>query len=64
MRNGEEYTSMPENMNSGGGSGGDMGRQDAGNQIKSAEATYQIAGNQVVLISPSNTAFGPFGNRY
>jgi hypothetical protein len=36
----------------GGGSGGDTGMAgDAGNQIKSAKATYQIGGNQVYLVS-------------
>jgi len=35
----------------GGGSGGDTGMTDPGNQVKSAKATYQIGGNQVLLVS-------------
>jgi hypothetical protein len=41
----------PENTITGGGSGGDTGMTDKGNQIKSAKHTYQIGGNQVVLVS-------------
>jgi hypothetical protein len=37
--------------NPGGGSGGDTGATDAGNQVKSARGVYQIGGNQVVLVS-------------
>ena len=40
-----------EEQNSGGGSGGDTGMDSSGNQIKSASGTYQIGGNQVVLVS-------------
>lgn len=35
----------------GGGSGGDTGMTGDGNQVKSAKHTYQIGGNQVVLVS-------------
>jgi hypothetical protein len=37
--------------NLGGGSGGATGMDDDGNNLQSASATYQIAGNQVVLLS-------------
>jgi hypothetical protein len=40
-----------ENNIKGGGSGGDTGMTDKGNQVKSAKHTYQIGGNQVVLVS-------------
>ena len=40
-----------ENNITGGGSGGDTGMTDKGNQVKSAKHTYQIGGNQVVLVS-------------
>jgi|SRR5580704_899350 hypothetical protein len=36
---------------SGGGTGGGTGMDDDGNNLQSAGATYQIAGNQVVLLS-------------
>jgi hypothetical protein len=35
----------------GGGAGGGTGMDDSGNNLQSANATYQIAGNQVVLLS-------------
>lgn len=35
----------------GGGTGGGTGMDDDGNNLQSASATYQIAGNQVVLLS-------------
>jgi hypothetical protein len=38
----------------GGGSGGDAGMDTKGNQLHSATATYQIGGNQVVLVSRHN----------
>ncbi len=38
-----------------GGSGGDTGMTDKGNQVKSAKHTYQIGGNQVVLVSRKPT---------
>jgi hypothetical protein len=47
----DEERIMREVPNCGGGSGGDLGEDDGGNQIKSAESTYQIGGNQVVLVS-------------
>ena len=37
--------------NVGGGTGGGGGSDDSGNNLQSCEATYQIAGNQVVLLS-------------
>ncbi len=40
-----------ENNIAGGGSGGGTDMTDAGNQVKSAKGTYQIGGNQVVLVS-------------
>src|ERR1051326_4890316 len=35
----------------GGGSGGATGMTDTGDQLQSAQHTYQIGGNQVVLVS-------------
>jgi len=35
----------------GGGTGGGTGMDDDGNNLQSAKSTYQIAGNQVVLLS-------------
>jgi hypothetical protein len=40
-----------DEQNLGGGSGGDTGMESSGNQLKSASGTYQIGGNQVVLIA-------------
>jgi hypothetical protein len=40
-----------EEENSGFGAGGGTGMDDSGNNLQSASATYQIAGNQVVLLS-------------
>jgi hypothetical protein len=40
-----------DNNSVGGGSGGDTGQTDQGNQVKTAKHTYQIGGNQVVLVS-------------
>jgi len=51
MNNLKENPILEDAFNPGGGSGGDMGNDDAGNQIKYAEATYQIGGNQVVLLA-------------
>ena len=46
----------PDKINPGGGSGGDTGADSSGNQIKSTPGTYQIGGNQVVLISRASLA--------
>jgi hypothetical protein len=46
---------MDENNILGGGSGGDTGMTNDGNQVKSAKHTYQIGGNQVVLVSRKPT---------
>lgn len=40
-----------DERNRGGGTGGGAGMDDDGNNLQSASATYQIAGNQVVLLS-------------
>jgi hypothetical protein len=48
-------TSHEQNL--GGGAGGGTGMDDSGNNLQSAGATYQIAGNQVVLLS--RTALPP-----
>jgi hypothetical protein len=40
-----------EEKNLGGGAGGGTGMDESGNNLQSAGATYQIAGNQVVLLS-------------
>jgi hypothetical protein len=45
----------------GGGSGGDTGMSDKGHQVKSARGTYQIGGNQVVLVSRKNIPPAPDG---
>ncbi len=45
----------------GGGSGGDTGMSDKGHQVKSARGTYQIGGNQVVLVSRQNIPPAPAG---
>jgi hypothetical protein len=42
---------MNDEWNLGGGSGGGTGMDDDGNKLESASSTYQIAGNQVVLLS-------------
>ena len=42
---------MNDERNLGGGSGGGTGMDDDGNKLESASSTYQIAGNQVVLLS-------------
>lgn len=42
---------MNDERNLGGGSGGGTGMDDDGNKLESATSTYQIAGNQVVLLS-------------
>lgn len=44
-----------QNSMIGGGSGGDTGMTDKGDQVKSAKHTYQIGGNQVVLVSRKPT---------
>ena len=50
-----------DNENLGGGSGGDTGMTDKGHQVKSARGTYQIGGNQVVLVSRKNIPPAPEG---
>jgi hypothetical protein len=40
-----------DEWNLGGGSGGGTGNDDDGNKLESASSTYQITGNQVVLLS-------------
>jgi hypothetical protein len=40
-----------EEQNNGFGAGGGAGMDDSGNNLQSASATYQIAGNQIVLLS-------------
>lgn len=45
----EEQTPQP-----GGGSGGGAGMDDSGNNLQSACSTYQISGNQVVLLARGN----------
>jgi hypothetical protein len=40
-----------DEWNLGGGSGGGAGNDDDGNKLESASSTYQITGNQVVLLS-------------
>jgi hypothetical protein len=40
-----------DEWNLGGGSGGGAGYDDDGNKLESASSTYQITGNQVVLLS-------------
>lgn len=41
----------PEESKMGGGSGGGTGMDSHGNNMQSASSTYQIGGNQVVLVS-------------
>lgn len=42
---------VPDSENTGGGAGGGTGMEESGNILQSADSTFQIAGNQVVLLS-------------
>jgi hypothetical protein len=49
----------PDEQNLGGGAGGGTGMDDHGNNLQSAGSTYQIAGNQVVLLSRKPVPLSP-----
>jgi len=49
----------PDERNPGGGAGGGTGMDDHGNNLQSAGSTYQIAGNQVVLLSRKPVPLSP-----
>src|SRR5215469_4121633 len=52
---------VPDREYSGGGAGGGTGMDESGNVLQSADATYQIAGNQVVLLSRTSLPLGVAG---
>jgi hypothetical protein len=59
---GEEMDEVEtDSMNPGGGSGGDAEMDDNGNQVHSAQGTYQVGGNQVVLVARKNIPPAPDG---
>jgi hypothetical protein len=47
-----------DELNPGGGAGGGTGMDDSGNNLQSASSAYQIAGNQVVLLSRQGVPLG------
>lgn len=49
----------PNERNPGGGAGGGTGMDDHGNNLQSASSTYEIAGNQVVLLSRKPVPLSP-----
>jgi hypothetical protein len=52
---------VPDSEIFGGGSGGGTGMDESGNILQSADSAYQIAGNQVVLLSRKALPLGAAG---